>query len=658
MRKHGQTILLFLFISFTFLIVPKPYSFFAFILLGLAIALKNPYYFILFMLPIYYYDTYGKIFLVATLLLYLLLRLVWTKHTLIYLFYTILNTSAVIFVYFYYPHSLASLLIYYLISLFLGYMIVMFCGISKLKTNVIDFQMLAIILLAVAFSILIYYKPKYFQYYLIFYSFLIPFYLPWVNLILLPILYFFYPNFIFPLILAFVLFNYKKLFLYALFIALYYGVFKGNFEILDYSILLLFLCYIITFYKVENPKPTKNTFYATLANEFSNYLSDLDILLSERETIKNQFNQVQKEISIGYCSKCNKKSSCYKSPDLLYSFMRSSTLYNGSNYIGCPFFENFPRIPAPKVDNYYPHQAIKTLLYSYQSDALVLSHLNEDYKGFLSALQRERISYQNFIPSFYNLSYSIEIMDSISNIEPYLKKLSDLSFHQKLEYKLTANEKSTFISACAKPKIKLSYAHAILNKGSNTLSGDNFLIKKTKDGRQIFALSDGMGSGIDAYYASKELLEVVSSMLKYHFSTTTLLNFLSYVYEIKADYEAYATLDLLQVNLVDGMANLYKLGSTSSYLFSDIDKVFENSNLPLSYTDLIDSYEMQLKRNDILLLLSDGFTDTVSNQELKEIVHQNTHASASFIVEQLCLYAKNKNKELKDDCCVIVIKVN
>ena len=657
MKKHGQAVLLLIYILFLFLNIPNPYSLFIYVFLGLIIALTNPYYFILLIIPFLFLDLYIKIFLISLTGLYLLLRLIWFRKNSLSIIYIFILSATFIYINFIYDYNFITAFIYYLISIGLGMVITYFSGISKFKTKIINFNYISLYLLILSFVIILTFKPIYYELYLIMFCFYISFYLNYITLVLAVPIYLIYKPFIIPFICLIILFKYKSLLLYVLTILLYYSVFKGNIEYFDY-IFISYFCVCIFFYyeykTIENKK--ENSLYSTLAYDFYSYLSDLDVLVENKNNLTYNFSKIQNDISLKYCQKCNNKFC--KKPDQNFIFLKSIIYYQATNYMDCPNYSYIPKDNTKQSTKYYPHQAIKTLLYSYHNDGRELDEINKKFQGYLNILQIEKIKYRNFIPSFYNLAFSIELLYSKNFIEGFFEKLTNLYFKQKLEYKIVDKENSLFITVSQKQKIQITYAHAILNKGNNCISGDNFLIKKTFDKRQIFALSDGMGSGMDAYYASKELLEVVSNMLKYHFSTTTLLNYLSYIYEIKGNYESYATLDLLQVNLITGVADLYKLGSSTSYLFSDTDRVFENSNLPLNYSDLIDSYEIPLKSKDILVLVSDGFTDTVSTYELKEIIKKHSHLSAGLIVEELCSFVKNKNEQLKDDCSIIVLKVN
>ena len=85
------------------------------------------------------------------------------------------------------------------------------------------------------------------------------------------------------------------------------------------------------------------------------------------------------------------------------------------------------------------------------------------------------------------------------------------------------------------PIIKITYALAVLAKDGNLMSGDNYYIKKEPNSNYMFALSDGMGSGYNAYLESVDLLRIIKELSNYHFRTNTILNLLSEIYELRSN---------------------------------------------------------------------------------------------------------------------------
>lgn len=657
MKKSIQRLMIILYIGISYLQLNDALSLYPFTLLGISLLFINPLYSLILIIPIIKLNIYGKAYLLGLMISIFLIKYVVHKKKLFIILILIIYTTLFFYIRRFYILNIWYNLSFYLCTLILNTIILYLTNISNDTKTILDERLIYLINLLIIFAILLINKPKYYSYQLLFLTFFITKYSGYYNLILIPFVYFFNKTYTIEFSLYLILMNYKSLLLSLSSLIIYYGLNKPQLSIYDLVFILIFLVINIIHQKALARKVTIES-NNILANDFKDYLNTLDILFITKKGNEEKLHKIKKEIEENYCKNCHHKNECMTKAGIHYSFIKSTVLYNSGNYLNCPYYSKFTKIDNDNYLNYYSHEALKNLFYSYQNDTKFLDNIYDKYNKLFYLLNKDKIRYQNFIPSYYTLSFKIEIFDNPNIILGYFKKMLNFVFQRSFVYKLENKSSSFFLTVKEKPNIKITYATAILNKHNNSISGDNYLIKKCFDSRTIFALSDGMGSGIDAYNSSKEILSILSNMLNYHFSIKTMLNFLSYIYEIKGNYESYATLDLLEINEITKVASLFKLGSASTLLFSDIDKIYENSSLPLDYTDLIDSFTISLKTNDIILLLTDGFTDYLSYQDIKEIIYNNKFASTSLIADMLCNKIKQSNKVLNDDCSVIVIKVN
>jgi len=260
------------------------------------------------------------------------------------------------------------------------------------------------------------------------------------------------------------------------------------------------------------------------------------------------------------------------------------------------------------------------------------------------------------MPNSKTLYFSL-IIDKNKRLDIHLlTKLAYKRFKEEIEIKTIKNKNSYIIYFYKKPKSKIEYSQKILAKCSNFISGDNFYIKRDYNESYIFALSDGMGSGHNAYLESANALSLLKRLLDYGFSLKTTLKLLEHIYEIKCEYDSYATLDLLYINTANMKLNLYKMGSTSSYIIHNNDiKVLENKTLPLKLDDISSSYEIEYFKGDTILLFSDGISDFITTNELMMIDYSLD--SEIILDEIISILKKKENNELKDDASLIVIKI-
>ncbi|MBO5711296.1 MAG: SpoIIE family protein phosphatase [Acholeplasmatales bacterium] len=166
-----------------------------------------------------------------------------------------------------------------------------------------------------------------------------------------------------------------------------------------------------------------------------------------------------------------------------------------------------------------------------------------------------------------------------------------------------------------------------------------------------------MGSGHNAYVESKEALKLISNLSSYHFSHKTVLKLLEDIYDLRCEYDSYATLDLLNINTASMKLNLYKLGSTTTYIYHSYNLIaYENKALPLKLDDINSAYEIEFFKDDMIFLLSDGITDNLNADELFILINPeySTDEQMNVIID----FVKNKQgNNLADDLSMIIIKI-
>ena len=208
-------------------------------------------------------------------------------------------------------------------------------------------------------------------------------------------------------------------------------------------------------------------------------------------------------------------------------------------------------------------------------------------------------------------------------------------------------------------KYKVSYDSASLSLNNCQISGDNMLIKNINETSFLCALSDGMGSGFHAYQLSQETLKMVDNITKCNISFDASLQILNNFFKTKDLSDSYATLDLLNINLTDGTINLYKLGSSTTYI-SRGDKIIPiyNNNLPFGISDLITKDEFSAEDGDLIILVSDGINDYIEEKSLIKYIETIKDEPPHKIVYDILqkIYYENKS-QIKDDMSCIAVKI-
>lgn len=394
----------------------------------------------------------------------------------------------------------------------------------------------------------------------------------------------------------------------------------------------------------------------TLFEDFNKYIKNLNIEYNKNIKIKEMKEKKLEEISNTYCINCNRSTLCKTKSDKRYSFLSGAMLGLSQNIYGCPYYSRFKiDMNVENVNKSFEYSAIKSLAFELSYLYNQSLALKKDYEKFISLLYAHDyiVTDLDINLASSSLYFSISLDKRKPIIETILLKCSYKAFGEALDIKIVENKIYFF----KKPMLKITYAHTVLAKEGNLISGDNYYIKKDYNSSYIFALSDGMGSGYAAYTESIDALKTVSTLSSYHFRIKTILKLLEDIYELRSNYDRYATLDFLSIDTANRKMNLYKMGSSTTYILHNHKLLtYENQALPLKLDDVNSAYELDLFSGDYIFLLSDGISDFISNQEFYQLVDHGDQ-SADEVCYSIIEYIKKKEKnDLKDDLSLIVIK--
>ena len=206
---------------------------------------------------------------------------------------------------------------------------------------------------------------------------------------------------------------------------------------------------------------------------------------------------------------------------------------------------------------------------------------------------------------------------------------------------------------------------AQVNKDGNVLSGDNYTFMDINDHQYLMALSDGMGTGQEAYHQSNATITMLEKMMEVGMDREVTIRTINNMLMLKSSEEIFSSLDMVLLNLCNGGAEFTKIGATPGYIKRNHKEVIniKASNLPIGIVKDIE-YKEELEKiedGDFIILVSDGILD-VNKGEEKDwlpsfIASMNTHNPqdlADKILDQALKLSENK---VEDDMTVLVTKV-
>ena len=197
------------------------------------------------------------------------------------------------------------------------------------------------------------------------------------------------------------------------------------------------------------------------------------------------------------------------------------------------------------------------------------------------------------------------------------------------------------------------------------VSGDNFSFLELGDGMFAAMLSDGMGTGKEAYEQSAMLVDLLEEFLEAGFPQEMALSLANSVLTLNFTANSFSTLDLVLVNLYDATCQLVKIGAAATFVKRDKQvEVVTSTSLPAGVFSVMD-YEVteyDLQEGDFVILVSDGVMDAVLVEEkeayMKELIAElaikNPQKMANTIIEKMKEKAPNR---IKDDMTVIAFSI-
>ena len=204
-------------------------------------------------------------------------------------------------------------------------------------------------------------------------------------------------------------------------------------------------------------------------------------------------------------------------------------------------------------------------------------------------------------------------------------------------------------------------------KSGEKYNGDSYSFGKLKDGTYMIMISDGMGSGPEAGQESRAAVELIEKFTEAGFSKTTAINTVNSIMTLKfTEDEKFSTLDLSSIDLYTGDMDFMKVGAVSSYIKrGDKVELIRSKTLPIGVLDRvdIDVSSKKIKNGDIIVMISDGVLDCISNTTSKndwvaEYLQNVSSSSPKDMADEIIEMAKDLCKgKIKDDMTVVVSKV-
>lgn len=216
----------------------------------------------------------------------------------------------------------------------------------------------------------------------------------------------------------------------------------------------------------------------------------------------------------------------------------------------------------------------------------------------------------------------------------------------------------TIESAC---RYRAVYARSVASKSGEELSGDSVNFFENRSDYFYALLSDGMGSGKEAALTSRLCGVFLAKMLRAGNSKASSLDMLNDIVRNKG-LECFATIDLLEVDLISGEACFVKSGAAPSYVLRS-GSLFriEAGNCPIGITRELHSEQItfSLIEGDVIIMLSDGIAgDLEEALWVADMLTDgwDTNSSLSNMCDRIISEAARRGRN-GDDTSVAMVRI-
>lgn len=206
------------------------------------------------------------------------------------------------------------------------------------------------------------------------------------------------------------------------------------------------------------------------------------------------------------------------------------------------------------------------------------------------------------------------------------------------------------------PKFSFMHGVATISK-SESASGDTYSVTSITPDKVMFAVCDGMGSGKQACEVSDRAISMVETFYKAGLDESNVLSVINKLLSAKGG-ENFSALDIAVVNLRNGNCDFIKLGGVESVIaHKDEYEIVEGGALPLGILETVKPCvsRRNLSNGDMLIMFSDGITDSIGSDGVVRISEQqktsNPQTLANEIIEDSCFVGHN------DDKTVLCVKI-
>ena len=244
--------------------------------------------------------------------------------------------------------------------------------------------------------------------------------------------------------------------------------------------------------------------------------------------------------------------------------------------------------------------------------------------------------------------------------EEFAEDLSDF-----LGFKVTVPTRTgdECIALRQKETLKVSLGASFNKKRGNAVSGDAGSYYRTEDGNLALILADGMGSGNEAAIISSNTVKLMERFNRAKIDMGLALSVINSALTVNGESDGvFTTVDFMELNLYNGKASFWKLGSAPTYIrhkgrVRKINCTTLPAGVPTPSKNIAERTDVQIYPEDFLVFITDGVIETENDGWIFDLISNYKGKSARELTGEIVAAASAKY-EGGDDMTVITVYVD
>lgn len=402
--------------------------------------------------------------------------------------------------------------------------------------------------------------------------------------------------------------------------------------------------------------------------------------------------KIAKDVALSYCAHCDNSGACFSSlggdtSQMLESVVEGCLRKGKATIIDMPPFitsrcrkingliqtinEKADEAKKYEREEQSVDRGRQMLAVQMGGVAEILDNLADDYKkpvsfdGARERLIAEELTYHNIACKevmVYGMGGDINVAVTIDeNDADKAVLIAAVSKIMKVRLikvdEVQSGGGNVTVHLSPSPRYDIVYGEAFIKKKGENISGDSRFIRRVAGNKMIIAVSDGMGTGESAEKEGSRAALMVENFYQAGFSNDVVATLANRLLAAKSD-ENFSALDLAAIDLTTGACDFMKLGATYTVIkHGENIEIIEGRSLPVGVLDAVkpDMTRRILSSGDVLLIFSDGITDSIDRADLCAYLSEYKGNNPEMLAADILRVASDGGAD--DDMTVLAARI-